>query len=73
MDAVQLDLAGSDRSVVFMRVRTNPTSQVFASFRVQWTRALKEMARIGQAGTEPVLQNAVSPSFVLIGQLLRDS
>jgi hypothetical protein len=31
MDAVQLDLAGSDRSVVFVRVRTNPTSQVSAS------------------------------------------
>jgi hypothetical protein len=41
MDAVQLDLAGSDRSVVFVRVRTNPTSQVFACFRVQWTRALR--------------------------------
>jgi hypothetical protein len=40
MDAVQLDLAGSDRSVVFVRVRTNPTSQVFACFRIQWTRAL---------------------------------
>jgi hypothetical protein len=39
MDAVQLELAGSDRSVVFVRVRTNPTSQVFACFRVQWTRA----------------------------------
>jgi hypothetical protein len=41
MDAVQLDLAGSDRSVVFVRVRANPTSQVLASFRVQWTNPLR--------------------------------
>jgi hypothetical protein len=40
MDAVQLDLAGSDRSVVFVHVRTNPTSQVFACFHIHWTRAL---------------------------------
>jgi hypothetical protein len=46
MDAVQLDVVGSDRSVVFVRVRTNPISQVFACFRVQWTRAPTYIGRV---------------------------